>query len=75
MKNAESNVNSSSQGIGSQMPHYANIRNGDLVRQPDPWGARIIIGVSLLLVVVMAAQLFAHTVEEVRAMPKHLEGF
>ena len=55
--------------------HFSGLRCGDLVRQPDPWGKRIIIGVSLFLVVVMATQLFAHTVEEVRAMPRHVEGF
>lgn len=74
MKNAESNVNSSSQGIGSQMPHYANIRNGDLVRHRDHKGARIIIGLSLALVLFFAVKVFTFTVEEVRAMPRFIEG-
>ena len=43
-------------------------------RKRDPWGARIIIGLSLLFVVFLAVQVFAHTVEEVRAMPRFIEG-
>lgn len=55
--------------------YLAGLRNGDLVRQRDPWGARIIIGLSLALVLFGAVKLLAHTVEEVRAMDRHVEGF
>lgn len=43
-------------------------------RKRDPWGLRVILGLSMLLVVLLAVKVFAHTVEEVRAMPRHLEG-
>lgn len=54
---------------------YANLRNGDLVRKRDPLGAIIIVGLSMAFVLFAAFQLFAHTVDEVRAMPRHVEGF
>lgn len=53
---------------------YAGLRNGDMIRQRDPWGARIIIVMSLGLVLFGAVKVFAHTVDEVRAMPRHIEG-
>lgn len=59
----------------TQPARYAGLRNGDLVRRRDPWGARIIIALSLALVLFAAVKLFAHTISEVRAMPRHVEGF
>jgi len=57
------------------LPRYANLRTGGMARQRDPWGARVIIAASLLLVLFGAVKVFAFTVNEVRAMDRHIEGF
>lgn len=58
-----------------QPARFAGLRDGDLIRRRDPMGLRVIIALSLALVIFLAVQVFAHTIDEVKAMPRHLEGF
>lgn len=53
---------------------FAGLRNGDLMKQPSPWGARVVVAMSLVIVLFAATKLFAFTISEVRAMPRHIEG-
>ena len=58
------------------LPRFANARDGDLARL-----RRVIVicdhiaAAFVAFVVIGVMVLFANTVEEVRAMPRHLEGF
>lgn len=54
---------------------FAGLRDGDLIKKRDPWGARVIVALSMLLVLAAAVKVFAHTIDEVRAMPRYVEGF
>lgn len=40
----------------------------------DPLGLRVIVTLSIAFVIFLAVQVFAHTIAEVKAMPRHVEG-